>query len=178
MSKKLSVCLSLQQNSGQNRNMKITSKSFENVATFKRSVTQLAGRNIVRGRTKSRLGWGNIHRHSMQKSFFCPVFEGLKQYSTQKYNFVRYLPSTWVCKLVFFTLRAEAMGPFKQDTEEDILVLSLRKWKNWKKALCEATRYVVLAVTLACPNRGGDMSGSFFNMWCWGEMNERFGGVT
>jgi hypothetical protein len=55
MLKKPSACLSLQQNLGQNRNMKITNKSFENVETFKHSVTQLAGQNIVHGETKSRL---------------------------------------------------------------------------------------------------------------------------
>ena len=46
----------LQQNSRQNRNMKISNKFFETVATFKHSLTQLADRNIVRGNTKSRLG--------------------------------------------------------------------------------------------------------------------------
>jgi len=52
---KLSACLSLKQNSGQNRNMQITIKSFQNVATIKHLVTQLAGQNIVRGKTKSKL---------------------------------------------------------------------------------------------------------------------------
>jgi hypothetical protein len=65
------MLLSRHQNAGQNHNIKIDNRSFENVAQFKYLGTTVTNQNIIEEEIKRRLNSGNACYHSVQK--FCSV---------------------------------------------------------------------------------------------------------
>jgi hypothetical protein len=58
--------LSRHKNAGQNRNIKIADKFFENVAQFKYLATTVTNQNLIREEIKNRLNSGNACYHSVQ----------------------------------------------------------------------------------------------------------------
>jgi hypothetical protein len=60
------MLLSRHQNAGQNRNIKIGDRSFENVAQFKYLGTTVTNKNLIQEEIKRRLNSGNACYHSVQ----------------------------------------------------------------------------------------------------------------
>jgi hypothetical protein len=58
--------LSCQQNVGQNQDMKIANRSFENVSQCKYLGTTVTNRNLIQEEIKRRLNSGNSCYHSVQ----------------------------------------------------------------------------------------------------------------
>jgi hypothetical protein len=61
-----SMLLSRHQNTGQNRDIKIPKRSFENVAQFKYLGTTVINQNLIQEEIKKRLNSGNACYHSVQ----------------------------------------------------------------------------------------------------------------
>jgi hypothetical protein len=53
------------QNAGQNRDMKIANRSFENVSQFKYLVMTITNQNLIQEQIKRRLNSGNACYHSV-----------------------------------------------------------------------------------------------------------------
>jgi hypothetical protein len=62
-----SMLLSRHQNAGQNHNIKIGDRCFENVAQLKYLGTTLTNQNLIGEEIKRRLNSGNVCYHSFQK---------------------------------------------------------------------------------------------------------------
>jgi hypothetical protein len=60
------MLLSRQQNAGQNYDIKIANRCFENVAKFKYLVTTITNQNLIQEEIKRRLNSGNVCYHSVQ----------------------------------------------------------------------------------------------------------------
>jgi hypothetical protein len=60
------MLLSCHQNIGQNRDIKIASRSFENVPQFKYLGTTVTNQNLIQEKIKRRLNSGNACYHSVQ----------------------------------------------------------------------------------------------------------------
>jgi hypothetical protein len=60
------MLLSRHQNVGQNRDIKITNRLFENVSEFKYLGMTVANQNLIQEEIKRRLNSGNAHYHSVQ----------------------------------------------------------------------------------------------------------------
>jgi hypothetical protein len=61
------VLLSRHQNAGQDRDIKISNRAFENMAQFKYLGTTVTNQILVQGEIKRRLNSGNASYHSVQK---------------------------------------------------------------------------------------------------------------
>jgi hypothetical protein len=61
------LLLSHHQNAGQNHNIKIANRSFQNVALFKYLGTAVTNQNLIQEECKRRLNSVNAHYHSVQK---------------------------------------------------------------------------------------------------------------
>jgi hypothetical protein len=61
------MLLSRNQNAGQNHNINIGDRSFDNVAQFKYLGTTVTNQNLIQKEIKSRLNSGNAYYHSVQK---------------------------------------------------------------------------------------------------------------
>jgi hypothetical protein len=59
--------LSCHQNVGQNRDIKIAKRSFENVSQFKYLGTTVTNQNLIQEEIKRRLNSGNAYCHSVQE---------------------------------------------------------------------------------------------------------------
>jgi hypothetical protein len=59
------MLLSHHQNVGQNRDIKISNRSFENVSQFKYMETTVTDQNLIQEEIKSRLNSGNACYHSV-----------------------------------------------------------------------------------------------------------------
>jgi hypothetical protein len=60
------MLLSRHQNIGQNRDIKIANRSFENVSQFKYLGTTITNQNLIQDEIKGRLNSGNACYHSVQ----------------------------------------------------------------------------------------------------------------
>jgi hypothetical protein len=60
------VLVSRDQNAGQNREIKIGNRHFENVSQFKRLRTTVTNQNLIQDKIKRRLNSGNACYHSIQ----------------------------------------------------------------------------------------------------------------
>jgi hypothetical protein len=60
------MLLSRHQNVGQNQDIKIANRSFENVSKFKYLGTTVTNQNLIREEIKRRLNSGNACYHSVQ----------------------------------------------------------------------------------------------------------------
>jgi hypothetical protein len=60
------MLLSRHQNVGQNRDIKIANRSFENVSQFEYLVTTVTNQNLIQEEIKRRLNSGNACYHSVQ----------------------------------------------------------------------------------------------------------------
>jgi hypothetical protein len=60
------MLLSRHQNAGQNRNIEIENRWFENVSQFKYLGTTVTNQNLIQGEIKRRLSSGNACYHSVQ----------------------------------------------------------------------------------------------------------------
>jgi hypothetical protein len=72
------MLMSHHQNAGQNYNIKIVNRCFENVPKFRYMGTTITNQNLIQGEIKRRLNWGNACYHSaqnlamlLQTSHFC-----------------------------------------------------------------------------------------------------------
>jgi hypothetical protein len=61
------MLLSRHQNVGQNREIKIANRSFENVSQFKYLGTTVTDQNLIQEEIKRRLNSGNACYHSVQR---------------------------------------------------------------------------------------------------------------
>jgi hypothetical protein len=60
------ILLSPHQNAGQNHEIKIANRSFENVAQFKYWGTTVPNKNLIQEEIKRKLNSGNARHHSVQ----------------------------------------------------------------------------------------------------------------
>jgi hypothetical protein len=84
--------------SGQNQNIRITYKSFENVEKFKYLRTTLTNQNYIRDEIKSRLNSGNACYYSVQNLFSSRIIsinQRIKIYKTVILPIVLYGCETW-----------------------------------------------------------------------------------
>jgi hypothetical protein len=65
------ILVSRDQNAGQNRDIKIGNRSFENVSQFKYLGTTVTNQNLIQEEIKRRLNSGNACYHSVQNSLYC-----------------------------------------------------------------------------------------------------------
>jgi hypothetical protein len=66
------------QNAGQNHNIKITNRSFKNVAQFKYLGTTITNQNFIQEEIKRRLNLGNACYHSVQNLLSCLLYKNVK----------------------------------------------------------------------------------------------------
>jgi hypothetical protein len=82
------MLLSLHQNAGQNPNIKVANRSFENMAQFKYLGMTVTNQNLLHEENKSRLNKGNAYYHSIQNLLFSCLLSKNVEINIQNYNFV------------------------------------------------------------------------------------------
>jgi hypothetical protein len=85
------MLLSRHQNVGQNRDIKMANRSFENVSQFKYLRTTATNQNLIQEEIKKRLNSGNA---CYQSAFFSSAIIKRKNWNLQDYNFA--CGSVWV----------------------------------------------------------------------------------
>jgi hypothetical protein len=65
------MLLSRHQNVGQNRDIKIANRLFENVSQFKYLGTTITNQNLIQEEIKRRLNFGNACYHSVESLLVC-----------------------------------------------------------------------------------------------------------
>jgi hypothetical protein len=96
------MLLSRHRNAGQNRNIKITNRTFENMAQFRYLGTTARNQNLIQEEIKRRLNSGNACCHSVQKLLSsCLLSKTLKikMYKTIILSLVLYGCETWYLTL-------------------------------------------------------------------------------
>jgi hypothetical protein len=89
------MLLSRHQNAGQNHDIKIGNRWFENVAQFKYFGSTVANQNLIQEEIKRRLNSGNVCYHSVQNLLSSRLLSKHLKIRIQKnYNFV--CGSVWV----------------------------------------------------------------------------------
>jgi hypothetical protein len=88
------MLLSHQQNVGQNQDIKIANRSFENVSQLKYLGTTVTNQNLIQEEIKRRLNSGNACYHLAQNLLFSVAAEKLKNKNIHDYNFA--CGSVWV----------------------------------------------------------------------------------
>jgi hypothetical protein len=91
------MLLPRQQNIGENRDMKIANRSFENVSQFKYLGTTVTNQNLIHKEIKRRLNSGNASYHSVQNLLSSELLSKNLEYTNwniKDYNFV--CASVWV----------------------------------------------------------------------------------
>jgi hypothetical protein len=93
------MLLSRHQNAGQNHDIKLGNRCFENVAQFRYLGTTITNQNLIQKEIKRILNSGNACYNSVQNLFFfsSAVYKHKNQ-NIQHYNFV--CGSVWVWNLV------------------------------------------------------------------------------
>jgi hypothetical protein len=96
--------MSRHQNAGQNYNIKIANRSFENVAEFRYLGTRARNQNLIHEEFKIKSG--KAYYHSVQKLLSCLLSGNLK---TEKYKTIRaiFLVVVYGCVTWSLTLREE-----------------------------------------------------------------------
>jgi hypothetical protein len=92
------MLLSRRQNAGQNHNIKISDRSFENAAQFKYLGTAVTNQNLIQEEIKRRLNSGNACYHSVQKRLSSHVLSKnvkIRIYKTIILAVVLYGCETW-----------------------------------------------------------------------------------
>jgi hypothetical protein len=93
------MLLFCQQNVGQNRDIKIANRSFENVSQFKYLGTTVANQNLIQEKIKRREGSDITSYHSVQSLLpYCLLSKKSKNENIQNYNFA--CGFVWVRNLV------------------------------------------------------------------------------
>jgi hypothetical protein len=87
------MLLSCHQHAGQNCDIKIANRSFENASQFKHLVPTVTNQNLIQEEIKRRLNSGNACYHS-EPSVFSSAVGKLKNYNAQDYNIA--CCSVWV----------------------------------------------------------------------------------
>jgi hypothetical protein len=81
------MLLSCHQNAGQNRDIKIANRSFENVSQFKYFWTAVTNQNFITKKIKRRLNSGDACYHSVQNLVFSSDVGKRKNENIKDYNF-------------------------------------------------------------------------------------------
>jgi hypothetical protein len=90
--------MSHQQNAGQNLNMKMAGRSFENVANFRYLGTKVTYQNCINDKSKSRLSSGNACNLSVQNLLFSLLLSKnlkIKIYKTITLSVILYVCGSW-----------------------------------------------------------------------------------
>jgi hypothetical protein len=97
------MLLFLHQNVGQNRDIKITNRSFENVSQFKYLGTTVTNQDLVQEEIKRRLNSGNVCYHSVQNLLSSHLL--LKNLIIRIYNTIILPVVLYGCETWSLTLR-------------------------------------------------------------------------
>jgi hypothetical protein len=92
------MLLSRHQNAGQNRDVRIANRSFENISQFKYLGTTVTSKNLIQDEIKWRLNSGNACYHSVQhllSSRLLPKDVKIRMYKTAILPVVPYGCKTW-----------------------------------------------------------------------------------
>jgi hypothetical protein len=100
------MLLSRHQNAGQNRDIEIANRWFENVLQFKYLGTPVTNQNLIQEEIKRRLSSGNACYHSVQSWSSGLLSKKSKNENIQDYNFA--CDFVW-CETWSLTLREEHM---------------------------------------------------------------------
>jgi hypothetical protein len=81
------MLLSRQQNEGQNHDIKIANRCFENVVHFKYMGTTVTNQKVIQEEIKRRLNLGNACYRSLQNLLSSRLLSKHKNHNIQNYNF-------------------------------------------------------------------------------------------
>jgi hypothetical protein len=93
----MNMLLSRHQNAGQNHDIKIANRCFENVAQFRYLSTTIRNQNLIQEKIKRRLNSGSACYHSVHNILSCLPFKNIKItiYKTIILPVIRYGFETW-----------------------------------------------------------------------------------
>jgi hypothetical protein len=104
---------------GQNRDIKIANRSFENVSQFKYLGTTVTNQNLLQKEIKWRLNSGNACYHSVQNLLSSLLLS--KNLKMRIYKIIILPVVLYGCETWSLTLREEhRLGEFENGAEEDI----------------------------------------------------------
>jgi hypothetical protein len=98
------VLLSCQQNAGQNHDIKIVDRCFENVAQFRYFGTTVTNQNLLQEKIKRRFNTGNACYHSVQNLFSRLLSKNIK---IRIYEIIMLPVVLYGCETWSLTLREE-----------------------------------------------------------------------